>query len=295
MRPTAILAPLCLLASVSSAWQPLEVVRRELAQLLPRQDATSKSSFNLSFSSQQGNTATTESSTDASTTGSDSGSSGTQTGSSKSGATATGTQTGSGKQSGSATATSGGSGKSTKASVTGFDPRLPPGGVQMVTPAPISTTYYRINDQVTFAWNYTSLSVTPSAVDILATCTLNNAMYTIAMNQSITNATQVLTWDTGNFQQTAATTLLTGSYTLIIHDAAKEVTATAPAGYLAPYSQFVFGMYTSQPSVAWSEYVCTTCNSANSVMERQTMGFMLGMVVLTVLSFSWFAGVAGII
>lgn len=82
-------------------------------------------------------------------------------------------------------------------SSTEFDPRLPPGGVQMVTPAPLSgNQYYKIGDYVTFGWNYTSLSVTPSAIDIMASCSLNNNLYTIAVNQSV-QSSQAVVWDTG--------------------------------------------------------------------------------------------------
>ena len=169
----------------------------------------------------------------------------------------------------------------------------------MLTPAPQATSYYKIGttssqNYVTFAWNYTSLSVTPSAVDILATCSLNQATYTLAMNQTISGPSQAFTWDTGEFQMTASTTLLTGTYTLIIHDAAKDVSATAQAGYLAAYEQFTFGMYTPQPYVPMADFVCATCNAAMSSIERQTVGFMFGIVALTVLSFGWFAGVAGL-
>ena len=67
----------------------------------------------------------------------------------------------------------------------------------MITPAPISgRQYYKIGDFVTFAWNYTSLSVTPSAINVMASCSLNSHLYTIAMNESV-QSTQAVTWDTG--------------------------------------------------------------------------------------------------
>jgi len=115
----------------------------------------------------------------------------------------------------------------------------------MVTPAPIDgAQYYKIEDYVTFAWNYTSLSVTPTAVDVLASCATNNQMYTIALNQSITGPTGAVTWDTGEYQSTATIPLLVASYTLIIYDASKEITAIPSAGYLGTFEQLVFGMYT---------------------------------------------------
>ena len=117
----------------------------------------------------------------------------------------------------------------------------------MVTPNPIAqVTYYKAGEYVTFAWNYTSLSVTPSAVDILASCSLNSYTYTIALNQTISNATQAVTWDT-SLETAGSNPLLTATYTLIIYDAAKEVTSTPSAGYLDTFNQFTFGMYTPQP------------------------------------------------
>ena len=79
----------------------------------------------------------------------------------------------------------------------------------MITPAVVSGShYYRIGNNVTFVWNYTSLSVTPSAIDILASCSENNQYYTIALNQSV-NATGSATWDTNAYTQTASVNLLT--------------------------------------------------------------------------------------
>ena len=130
-----------------------------------------------------------------------------------------------------------------------FDPRLPAGGIEMVTPAPTaSTSYYKIGNYVTFAWNYTSLSVTPHNIDVLATCTANDHLYTISANMSV-NPTGEVIWDTNKYQQSPpdGTSLLTETYTLVIHDAQKEVSATAAAGYLGTYEQFTFGMYSPQP------------------------------------------------
>ncbi len=131
---------------------------------------------------------------------------------------------------------------------TEVDPRLPAGGVEMVTPSAIAgSQYYKVGDYVTFGWNYTSLVVTPSAVDILASCSANSQAYTIATNQSV-GPTGSVTWDTRQFA-TGTAPLLTETYTLVIYDAAKDVSATAQAGYLGTFDQFTFGMYTPQPYV----------------------------------------------
>ncbi|EMC92701.1 hypothetical protein BAUCODRAFT_37603 [Baudoinia panamericana UAMH 10762] len=256
MRPTSSLSTFCLLAAAASAFKaPLA---HEIGAILPRQTT----SYDLSFSEQpQGNTATTAATSNN--------------------AAATGTQTA----------------KNNGTTTTAIDPRLPAGGLSMITPNVYTTQYYKISDYITFAWNYTSLSVTPSAVDILASCASNSATYTIALNQTITAATQAVTWDTNDFQASASTTLLTGKYTLIIHDAAKDVSATPAAGYLGTYQQFTFGMYDPQPYVSIQDgWQCVTCkkSAAFSTVEKQTMGFVLGAVAMTIVSFTWFAGVAGL-
>ena len=302
MRPTSLISSLVLLAAATTAWpswdESLEAAKQEFAPILRRADASS-SKFDLSVTAVEGNTATTKK---TSTTGKSNG-----RGSATASASGSGSKTtakGTGKSSGKSGATTGsgsatGSGKSSKQTkyetTKTFDERLPAGGVAMITPNSLSAAqYYKIKDYVTFAWNYTSLSITPSAVDVLASCSLNSATYTIAMNQSITGATQAVTWDTGAYQATATLPLLVETYTLIIHDAALDASATAKAGYLGTYEQFTFGMYTPQPYTPIQDYVCATCNSAMSSMERHTWRFMFGMVAITVLSFGWFAGVAGL-
>lgn len=125
------------------------------------------------------------------------------------------------------------------------DPRLPAGGVEMITPAAIAgLQLYKVGDFVTFAWNYTSLVVPPSAIDIIASCSANNQAYTIATNQTV-GPTGAVTWDTRP-SATASAPFLTEKYTLMIYDADKGPSATAQAGYLGTFNQLVFGMYTPQ-------------------------------------------------
>ena len=169
----------------------------------------------------------------------------------------------------------------------------------MITPAPTaSASYYKIGDYVTFAWNYTSLLASPSAVDIVASCSGNQQTYTIQMNQTISNATQAVTWDTAAYQtDNPALPLAQDFYTLIIYDAASAVTAFPQAGYLAPQSQFTFGMYTKEPysDSPTSGTMCPTCSGALSSSERQALGLMLVMGTITTLSFTCFLGGVNII
>ncbi|TAQ86281.1 hypothetical protein B7494_g5402 [Chlorociboria aeruginascens] len=178
------------------------------------------------------------------------------------------------------------------ASTTQFDARLPAGGVSLATPNIASgSQFYKIGDYVTFGWNYTSLLATPTAINVMATCTANQELYTLAVNQTFSNATGAVTWDTGAYQATAVSNpLLTEVYTLIIYDAASSISATAQAGYLAVYDQYVFGMYVPQPRVDLNQWQCATCSGALSDIERRALGMVLGMSIITVMSFTWFVG-----
>lgn len=303
MRPATILSSALLLAATSSAWpsmltHPLDAIKREIGpMLIQRQDDASTSVVSSDRSSVAEDTASRTADESASRT-SDASSSATATDSddengdeptSSGEAKSTGT-----KKEGSGTATSGGSKTTGTPKTTQFDPRLPAGGASMITPDAMSpASYYKIKDHVTFVWNYTSLSLPPKAVDVLATCSANQGLYTIAANQSW-EQTQSVVWDTGDYQATGTIPLLTETYTLIIHDAARDVSATAPAGYLGAWKQFTFGMYEPQPYTPMADYVCATCSSAMSLMEKQTYGFLFTMMGVTLLTFGWFTGAAGL-
>ncbi|KAL9045327.1 MAG: hypothetical protein Q9206_007310, partial [Seirophora lacunosa] len=192
------------------------------------------------------------------------------------------------------------------------DPRLPPGGVNMMTPAALAqTSYYKVSDYVTFGWNYTSLSVKPSKIDVYVSCRTNSATYTI-LNNATFDPTQEVIWDTKP-EATGTAPLLTDTYTLIVKDAAEDTTAIPQAGHLGTYNQFTFGMYVPQaytalagrlpppltpkfdgshPELTCSAtdgWKCATCSGAMSSMDLHALKFMLGMCIITVLSFTWFA------
>ena len=101
------------------------------------------------------------------------------------------------------------------------NPVDPPGGVTMLTPAAsaASSTYYKIGTTVTFSWSYTSVQVTPTAVNVEAYCAVNKYpqrlsgadwcrfYYPVAENISF-DETQVL-WDTEAYDANATQPLLT--------------------------------------------------------------------------------------
>lgn len=117
----------------------------------------------------------------------------------------------------------------------------------MILPAATTTTYYKYGTNVTWIWNYTSLIVTPSAVNVLVSCQDTASTFTVAQNVSV-NATQSIVWDTS--KETGAG--IPDKYTLAVYDASNPagVTAIPEAGKLGVFDQFVFGMYTPQPYVA---------------------------------------------
>ena len=154
--------------------------------------------------------------------------------------------------------------------------------------------YYRVGQSVTFEWNYTSLVNTPSFIDVFATCNLNQATYTIAANMSVQETGRVV-WDTGN-QDNITAAFPVATYTLVIHDAAKDPTQVAAAGDLGAFNQFRFGMYTGQPYTPLNEFKCSTCNAGASLspFERQALSVLGVTAAVTVLSFTWFANGAGL-
>lgn len=159
----------------------------------------------------------------------------------------------------------------------------------MVTPDVFAgDQFYRVGNFITFAWNYTSLSVTPSAIDVLASCSANQATYTIAVNVSA-QETKVI-WDTQNTPDGQAP-FLTEKYTLLIYDAESSVTAAPRPGYLGTFNQFTFGMYTSQPYVNWTDFQCANCvkNGALSQSEKMTLKVLLFTSGTTFASLLYFA------
>lgn len=165
----------------------------------------------------------------------------------------------------------------------------------MITPATSTgTALYRIGETITWAWNYTSLQGTPTAVDVLVSCSVATETWTLTQNMTF-ETTGTYIWDTNSYAQTAvASPLLVEEYTLIIYDADSQISATAEAGYLSVYNQFTFGMYTARPYSDLGEWKCVTCSAANSNLDNQALRFAIGMATITVLTFTWFvAGFGG--
>ncbi|KAG5357525.1 hypothetical protein CJU90_6365 [Yarrowia sp. C11] len=153
---------------------------------------------------------------------------------------------------------------------TSIDPRLPAGGVDLLTPEATTSTYIKLGEQATFVWNYTSLSVTPSAINIEAYCSQNRHYYTIAANQSAKETSVV--WDTSQYSDnnTDDTPLINSNYQLYIYDADLDMNAVASAGYLASFNRYQFGIYSPQPYVPMDEFQCNGCQGKAKSAAPQT-------------------------
>lgn len=302
MRPAQLLAAVVTLSSLSAAWPwppNVDDIKgvMDIENILYRRQNNNNndqtSSSNTAKDTAKGTT-DTASKTAAKTDNTDSasgtaakttGTAAATTGKSATTETAskTGKQTETGKSKGTATS------KKTFGATAGY------GGISMITPAATDqSSFYKIGDWVSFAWNYTSLSVTPKHINVLASCSKNQETYTLAANMSV-EKTGMVYWDTGEYQKTATKSLIMETYTLIVYDADSSVSATAAPGYLSVADTFYFGMYLPQAYTPRSEWSCAGCSAGNPSLERQTLGFLFGSFAITVLSFTWFVIGAGVV
>ncbi|OQE39159.1 hypothetical protein PENCOP_c007G06419 [Penicillium coprophilum] len=288
----SVLCTILLLGTISSAW-PWRPYGALLGDSLDKRADTAETTAQTSETTADSSTASktstgTTTGTNTDTTDTTNTKTGTATDSETTN-TATDSET-----TGKTTGTKTGKSKTTATTSISIDPAAAAGGVSMITPASSSTTYYKIGQDVTFVWNYTSLSVTPSAVNVVASCSLNSMTYTLSSNMSVKQTGSVV-WDTGKYQKSATIPLLTASYTLIIYDASKDIGDAASAGHLSSQNGgYVFGMYTPQSYTPLNQFKCATCSGAMSETSRLAIKFTVGMAVITFASFTWFAGSAGV-
>lgn len=159
----------------------------------------------------------------------------------------------------------------------------------MLTPAPTDPgpNLYKIGDFVTFGWNYTNLKATPTAVDVVVSCSRATATWTLTQNMTFSTKGEY-TWDSKEQATAVQSPLLTEEYTLIIYDSDSEMTATPRPGYLGVFDQFKFDMYKPRDYTPLAEWNCPTCSAAIPSVDRTALGFALTMSIVTVASFTWF-------
>lgn len=166
----------------------------------------------------------------------------------------------------------------------------PAGSAVLQTPVTtLTSALYKIGDYATFAWNYTNLQVTPTAVDLVVSA--SSSTWILTSNMTFETDASYL-WDTAAYQTQAMNNqqpLMVEKYTLYILEAESKVTATAGPGSLTANAALTFGLYTGQPYTGLSEgWVCGTCSGALSDSDKRALGFLFTMVGITVMSFTWF-------
>ncbi|KAI0191302.1 hypothetical protein EV127DRAFT_73011 [Xylaria flabelliformis] len=190
--------------------------------------------------------------------------------------------------------------KSSAPKHTSYNALDPAGGVAMIDPPTTAAmTLYRIDntEPITWKWNYTSLQGTPSAIDVLISCSKATATWTLTQNMTFA-PTATFTWDSNKFQQEQiGNQLPVEKYTLLVYDSETAFTDTPDPGYLAPYAGFQFGLYTAKPYSDLNSWNCITCSAAaGGPLDRQVLGFAFSMTLLTVLSFTWYVtGIAALV
>ncbi|KAK2594236.1 hypothetical protein QQS21_008078 [Conoideocrella luteorostrata] len=201
--------------------------------------------------------------------------------------TAKATQSGNGGKTGSGTST---------ATHTEFPVDSPPAGVSMQTPNTNlqPSGLYRMNDFITWSWNYTSLLGTPTAVDVIVSCSTASETWTLTANMSFETSVNYV-WDTKKQANDAKAPLLNAMYVLIVKDSAAEITQRPEAGYLGAYTGYTFGMYTTQAYTAYPDWTCPgSCSAASSIFDHRAVGLAVMMSAVTVLSFTWFVSGLGL-
>lgn len=158
-----------------------------------------------------------------------------------------------------------------------------------MTPATtaMATPLFKISDYVTFGWNYTSLQGTPTAIDVLVSCSDTAETYTLSAN--MTFATDVkFVWDTKDQANDAQAPLGNNLYTLIIKDSEAGITEMAEPGYLGAYSGLKFGLYAGRPYTPLPDWECTGCNAGVPAIDRHAVGTAITVSALTLATFTWF-------
>lgn len=167
-----------------------------------------------------------------------------------------------------------------------INPVDPPGGIQLEYPGTsIATTYIKAGNMATFEWKYTSLSITPKSLNVMAYCTMNAMTYTVT---KIPAKQTKIVWDTAAWAKNNSVHFLTSMYALRIYDSHSNMSAIPRAGFLQPFS-YNFGIYEPQPYVPWSgdsTYVNAALASDHKIRDRssQIAKYVSAFVVLGALS-----------
>ncbi|KAF8466454.1 hypothetical protein BDZ91DRAFT_173883 [Kalaharituber pfeilii] len=157
----------------------------------------------------------------------------------------------------------------------------------MVTPAATDGfQLYPIGATITWSYNYTSLLITPTAINVEAFCSRTQQYYTIANNYSV-NERKII-WDTDKYQSSQTPQLAAETYTLLMYDSATQKTDVPVAGKLAIFRTFQFAMYTPRGNIPLNEYECPTCSTGSSIWDSHGLRVLMGTAMIAAISFAWF-------
>lgn len=128
--------------------------------------------------------------------------------------------------------------------------RLPAGGLSITEPAQTAqASYYKIapHETITFGWEFTSLTATPSRLYVVASCSKNGNTYPIAPSPSgIPGDARSVTWYPYGYRMDAQKhgdpDLVADKYRLIIYDD-KGPTGVAKGGEFQANNMAEFSMY----------------------------------------------------
>ena len=142
-------------------------------------------------------------------------------------------------------ASSSSTGNSTTVSI----PTSAPAGLLTITQPPQTTiAFFKIapSQPITFAWNFSYVLSTPSALTVSAICENGNTYPVGPTDGKIPGTATSVVWDAYNWQQSNANSpLAQATYTLEIFDQRGPGSARAP-GLLQPNNALRFALYTPQ-------------------------------------------------
>jgi hypothetical protein len=128
-------------------------------------------------------------------------------------------------------------------------PATAPAGLLTITQPPQTTiAFFKIapSQPITFAWNFSYILSTPSALTVSAICENGNTYPVGPTDGKIAGTATSVVWDAYNWQQSNPNSpLAQATYTLQINDERGPGSARAP-GLLQPNNALKFALYTPQ-------------------------------------------------
>lgn len=132
------------------------------------------------------------------------------------------------------------------------------GGLTITQPPQTAISFFKIapDNFITFAWNFTSVLVTPTHLTVSAVCENGNTYPVGPTNGIIPGTATSVVWNPYSWDQAnPSTPLAQASYTLNIWDD-RGPNPPRQGGYLQPNSALIFALYTPQPYTPLNSGTC---------------------------------------